>query len=233
MEIDMETDHWTVDTCRAFPRPVISNQWFRPVIRLLGACLLLFQGTAQAYLIDTGAGGDSFSGTAVNQSHWIAGQFTITSAYTITRVEGWFGATDVGTLSATIYSDAITGTPGTELYTTQFNLDNPVAGNAWDGADNLSWILDPGTYWLAFEARTGDTGSGYMPDNLFSQNGAPNPLAGYAFYFNNAEPGWERQIASLAYGMRIDAVPVPVPAALWLFGSGLLGLAGISARNRP
>jgi hypothetical protein len=30
----------------------------------------------------------------------------------------------------------------------------------------------------------------------------------------------------------ITAVPVPVPAALWLFGSGLLGLAGFAKRKR-
>jgi hypothetical protein len=228
----MESDHWTVNICKALPRPVTSSRWFRPAIRLLCACLFLFQGPAQAYLIDTGAGGSSYSGTAVSQSQWIAGQFTITGAYTISTVEGWFGVTGVGTLSATIYNDAITGTPGTELYTTQFNLDNPVAGNAWDGAYDLSWTLDPGTYWLAFEARAGDTGSGYMPDNLFSQNGAPNPLAGYAFHSNDPAPGWENQDSSLAYGMRIDAVAAPLPAALWLFGSGLLGLAGISKRKQ-
>ena len=36
--------------------------------------------------------------------------------------------------------------------------------------------------------------------------------------------------------LQVDAVPssvVPVPAALWLFGSGLIGLAGISRRRNP
>jgi hypothetical protein len=30
---------------------------------------------------------------------------------------------------------------------------------------------------------------------------------------------------------QIGAVPVPVPAAIWLFGSGLLGLVGVARRK--
>ena len=37
---------------------------------------------------------------------------------------------------------------------------------------------------------------------------------------------------SVAFTSNFDVVPVPVPAAIWLFGSGLLGLFGVSRRKR-
>ena len=42
-------------------------------------------------------------------------------------------------------------------------------------------------------------------------------------YFTNA----------LAVPVTFQAAVVPVPAAVWLFGSGLLGLIGISTRGNP
>ncbi|MGA9032856.1 MAG: PEP-CTERM sorting domain-containing protein, partial [Sulfuricaulis sp.] len=37
---------------------------------------------------------------------------------------------------------------------------------------------------------------------------------------------------SASFTSNFDVVPVPVPAAVWLFGSGLLGLFGLSRRKR-
>jgi len=37
--------------------------------------------------------------------------------------------------------------------------------------------------------------------------------------------------ATLGMDLRIELTPVPVPAAVWLFGSGLLGLAGVVRRK--
>jgi len=32
--------------------------------------------------------------------------------------------------------------------------------------------------------------------------------------------------------IRVDFNPVPVPAAVWLFGSGLIGLVGVARRKK-
>jgi hypothetical protein len=50
----------------------------------------------------------------------------------------------------------------------------------------------------------------------------PNVIDGVAYNYD--ENGVLQPIANLA--------PVPVPAAVWLFGSGLLGLAGIARRKK-
>lgn len=195
--------------------------------RLLGAlcACLMFAGNAQAVsIVDTGAGSTTSGGSSLNSGQWQAGQFTIANSYTVTSVEGWLGKTVEGNVTAAIYTDNGTGVPISELFSQQFLLDNPSSGNnTWDGAFGLSWALASGTYWLSFEVRSGDTGQGYMPENL---DGAPNPLADYAIW-NGSQ--WISQDSSRALGMRINAIPIP--AAIWLFGSGLLGLVGIARKK--
>ncbi len=39
-------------------------------------------------------------------------------------------------------------------------------------------------------------------------------------------------LGAIAQGVIVNASPVPVPAALWLFGSGLMGLAAVTRRRR-
>lgn len=190
----------------------------------LSACLM-FAGNAQAILIvGTGAGSTISGGSSLVSSQWLAGQFSLANPYNVTSVEGWFGATTDGTVTAAIYSDNGSGIPVSELFSQQFLLDNPsISNNTWDGAFGLSWSLGAGTYWLAFEVRSGDTGAGWMPGG---PEGAPNPLPDYAHWNGSL---WISQDSSVAYGMRINAVPIP--AAVWLFGSGLLGLIGIARRR--
>ena len=63
---------------------------------------------------------------------------------------------------------------------------------------------------------------------------APNTNNAWYFYFN-----FGRQYAGLkdnfyyAWAVRSgDVSAVPVPAAAWLFGSGLIGLLGVAKRKR-
>ena len=37
---------------------------------------------------------------------------------------------------------------------------------------------------------------------------------------------------TVTFNTRFDVTPVPVPAAVWLFGSGLLGLVGVARRKK-
>ena len=42
----------------------------------------------------------------------------------------------------------------------------------------------------------------------------------------------EFNVSGVNEALVIDVAPVPVPAAVWLFGSGLIGLAGIARRKK-
>ena len=54
----------------------------------------------------------------------------------------------------------------------------------------------------------------------------PNALGEYNFGIQVSQAGWGVE------NVRMDVQVVPVPAAVWLFGSGLLGLVGIARRRK-
>lgn len=198
------------------------------VLGVMSVCAMCAFNSHAAYIVDTGAGGASGGGQSLFADQWLAGRFAIAETQTVASVEGWFGLTTEGTATATIYTDDGSGEPGSELFARQFVLDSPgySVNHAWDGAYGLNWTLDPGTYWLSFEVRPGDTGEGYMPMQV---EGAPHPLADYAFYAVD-QSQWTHAGSTVAYGMRISAVPI-LPA-VYLFASGLTGLTVIGKRKR-
>ena len=54
----------------------------------------------------------------------------------------------------------------------------------------------------------------------------PNALGEYNFGISVGQSGWGVE------NVRMDVQVVPVPAAVWLFGSGLLGLIGVARRKK-
>jgi hypothetical protein len=56
---------------------------------------------------------------------------------------------------------------------------------------------------------------------------------GGAVYSDNllAMPGPDTLSAFGNFGANLDVTPTPIPAAAWLLGSGLMGLAGIRRRK--
>ena len=59
-------------------------------------------------------------------------------------------------------------------------------------------------------------------NNLFALGGFSDTLTGSQLLF---------QSSSAAPNARLDLQPVPVPAAAWLFGSAVLGMAGVNRRK--
>jgi len=60
-------------------------------------------------------------------------------------------------------------------------------------------------------------------------------LDAYLFAFDTGKQGFATKEASVFYAWAVhdgDVSAVPVPAAVWLFGSGLLGLVGIARRKK-
>ena len=194
------------------------------VLRVLVACLALSlpsQSTANT-IVDTGTPVIT-SQWSFNTSQYFAGEFTITDAYLITGVEGYFSnqfSPSLGSVDIAIHADG-GNTPGAILFT----ASTPLAANAplaWYGV-SLNQVLASGTYWASFKPSSST--NGIMPGT------APNPMGEYAQA--NGAYAWQNLGANyfdyLDVGVRIygDKVLASVPdstSTLGLFiGVVLLG----------
>lgn len=82
-------------------------------------------------------------------------------------------------------------------------------------------------------------GEGFFGDGFWTQSG--NSFTGNeahgAIQFDGwvSSISWTNDVPELWHGFTVGVTqvqPIPVPAAIWLFGSGLLGLTGIARRKK-
>jgi hypothetical protein len=176
--------------------------------------VLTIQNAHAALIIDTGTGSDSQ--LYLGPSQLLAGKFTLYQDYQITGVQGLIHIYTTGAVNYKIYKDdnAIDILPGNQIYSTPYTI--PAASDNWYGPSGLTWGLSAGTYWIALEPDSGDFGMPTSP---------PNPLSNYA-YFTSANKEW---MPGGTFSVRIygESSAVPIPGAIWLLGSGLIGLIGI------
>lgn len=171
-----------------------------------------------AIIVDTGQPlvGDYIWNLNATQS--LAARFTVTTATRLTDLTGYmFAYSTPGTFTVAVRADG--ENPGAELFsgTATANLSF-----AFYGVHGASWLVGPGSYWLAFEVRPGDTMDGYMPEKQTS------PIGPEAYFGSGS---WDRY-DDLDIGVRIsgDAVAaVPEPATWALMLTGFLG-AGAALR---
>ena len=191
----------------------------------------LFSSAHADFIINTGPGpGGNPGGWSLSSSQYLAAKFIVKEKTTLKSIEGWMDtAGDPGTQIGTIalYGNTMADIPGMELFSTAFKVEGD-SDASWQGIDGLGWMVDIGVYWAAFEVRENQTLEASMPFP------AEEPLSGsgnfYAF-FNTGNGMWRG--GSQNFGIRIhsgDAV-IPIPAAVWLFGSAMLGLVGWSHRK--
>jgi hypothetical protein len=163
-------------------------------------------------IIDTGqppyGGGVNWG---LNSTESLAVKFTVTSATRLTDLTGWmFAQSAPGTFTVALRADG--NTPGAVLFSDTATAKLPFA---FYGVHGESWLVGPGSYWLAFEVRPGDTFDGYTPNN------PPSPLGPEAYSYDGTYYRYDR----LNLGVRIsgDVVAVPEPAAWTLMLTGFLG----------
>ena len=195
----------------------------------------------------------------VNQSHGIAGDgwagimgINVSgSTFTVDGVSSMSGTIDQATgdmnfdptgrfgavsgLGGTLYNEAWNLNPGATTYQhlstvsassgSTVGVDtNTIDGNPFaliSGTSNYAGTLVSGG-WVG-DAWTGFTGDGYFEVWKAELLSTSAPHSGF-----NVDP-----IIGTAGGTFAEKVaPVPIPAAAWLFGSGLIGLVGIARRKK-
>jgi hypothetical protein len=171
-----------------------------------------------AVIVDTGAPLLGKYIYNLNATQSLAARFTVTTTTRLTDLTGYMYAYSTpGTFTVAVRADG--ETPGAELFsgTGAANLRF-----AFYGVHGASWLVGPGSYWLAFEVRPSDTMDGYMLEKQTS------PIGPEAYWGSGA---WERY-DELNIGVRIsgDAVAVPEPAGWALMLTGFLG-AGAALRG--
>ena len=172
-----------------------------------------------AIIVDTGTGSSQFD---LSNYQWLSAQFTIDQPYELTDIEGYFGTYRFGTgiVTLAIYDDSSGGELpdiNNERFSDTFSW--PTSGPVWSGLNGISWSLPAGTYWVSFEVRD-DEETGYVAIRY----NVSNPLSNYARTISAGD--WLAD-DSANIGVKILGNPVPVPGALWLLGSGLIGIVGI------
>jgi hypothetical protein len=122
-----------------------------------------------------------------------------------------------------IYSDGGNVPSSEELFSATF-FGNGSSVDSWVGLNGLSWLLDAGTYWVSFESRFGS-------QELFGTSmpySSLDPSENEAFRSTDAAGDlypWQSYDMGIGVRINADVSAVPIPAAAWLFGSGLIGLS--------
>ncbi|HTZ40977.1 MAG TPA: hypothetical protein VMB77_12510, partial [Syntrophales bacterium] len=136
-------------------------------------CMLLFAVNLSqaATVVDTGPGPTDttvsyyslYKGVAGQYTpQFLAGQFSLSQAYTITEIDGWMYPHGSGTtFTIAIYGDGGLVPNSTQFFSQQASVGTgtcppigPCQPIGWYGLSGLNLSLNQGTYWAAFEVRS-------------------------------------------------------------------------------
>ncbi len=185
-----------------------------------------------ATIVDTGEGsvvGSQYDNLLLRSGAKVAGKFTLTDSYVIESVEGWFD-------SSRFPSDAVDGDLTIKIYDESSGYPNQVLYSGivsapillqpqWFGLTAISWQLDSGNYWAAFEVEASSSFSAILVQN------AQTPLEAYSG-FSPYDNQWGPDYGELSFGTRVSgSLVIPVPGALVLFISGGLVIFRLTKGN--
>jgi hypothetical protein len=184
-------------------------------------------GSAQSFVLDTGAP-SSGTDAVLNSSNWYAAEFTLGAGQTITNLSAYLtqGSGEPGnTYTWDLYSAS-----GTFLGRNREGNTDTTTGtfstNGWNST-TVNWNPGAGTYWIALQVSSSSQTPGLdLPTETLTTTGTAPALA-FA-YSNGTSTGYALETNN---PIGVEVTAVPLPAAVWLLGSGLASL-GFAGRRR-
>ncbi len=199
--------------------------------KLLAGVLLLAGASreAQASLVlDSGTPDNSKPALSLDGNDYYAAEFNLSAGQTITGIQGYITGGDTGVVGDTFTISIYANNPSTSLPAVSggalFSQQASYQADGWTGLTNLSTTLSgAGQYWVAFEVGAADSTAGLLLPIVASNGSAP--ALKYAF---DAGSGYTAMTGD-NFGVQVSAVPLP--PALLLFASGILGTGGLLRRR--
>ena len=201
------------------------NTFKTVVMGALTAACLAPLGAHAAVILDTGTPTGGLPVT-LDGNDYYAAEFALGSSQAITSIQAYVtagGDQPGATFTVALYSASdFGGRNSSPVFAEQATY----LQDGWTGLTNLNITgLAAGDYWAAVEVGAGDLATGL---GLPTVAGGSVPALAYAF---NAGGGYTSAGAT-PIGMQVEVAPVPLPGALLLLGTGLLGVGGIGGAAR-
>jgi hypothetical protein len=200
---------------------------------VLVAAALLSPGIASAtFLLDTGTPNGTGGPLLLNSSQWVAAEFAATAGQEITSFSAYLteGVGQPGdTFTFDIYSSSgFTGRSSGRVLLKSFT--GTYTADGWN-TTAVNWTPTASDdYWLALQVSSSTQTSGLDLPLEASQATGTAPALGFAI-LGSGTSGQYKLTTTQAFGVEVSTSPVPLPAAFWLLGSGLLGLGSVARRR--
>jgi hypothetical protein len=209
------------------------NFKYAPFGAALGAILLAPGIASASFVLDTGTPSGGGAPEVLSTAQWLAGEFAVTAGEDITALSAYLtqGVGEPGdTFTFDIYSSAgFTGrSTGRNLV---YSTTGTFTANGWNSAVANWTPTASGDYWLALQVSSPNQTKGL--DAPVETGAGTGTAPAIAFAYLGSGTGSEyTQTGAAPIGLQITAAPVPLPAALWLLGSGVLGLGAMRRRRQ-
>jgi hypothetical protein len=197
---------------------------------MLGTAVLIATVLPQianaGFILDTGTPAGSTS-AVLNSSDWYAAEFTVGAGQTISNLSAYLtqGAGQPGnTFTWDLYSTSGVFLGANRELPTDTSTGT-YSANGWNSTA-VNWSVSPGTYWIALQVSSASQTPGLDLLTETSTSTGTVPAQAFAFAGTNARYALE---TNNPVGVQVSVVPLP--AAVWLLGSGLACL-GFKGRRR-